>query len=1035
MWTIDQQKAIDLEGTNIIVSAGAGSGKTAVLSERVLRKVKSGIHINELLILTFTKAAAFEMKERIRKKLKEANLKEEANLIDSAFITTFDAFSLALVKKYHTKLNVTHNISITDEVLINFEKKRILAEIMEENYLTCSKNFTNLIKDFCLKDDEKLQEYLLNIYKKLELKYDKEAFLNTYIKKYYSTENIDNLLNEYNTMLLEKITEMKNILQKMSLYLDGSYIEEVETSLKGLFEAKTYQDIRNNLNIKIKMLPRNCDLEVKTLKSTLTDIYSEIKDLASYENETEIKEELLATIENATTIISLLQQLDKRLTKFKKENNFYTFNDISKMAIDVVVENKDVLAELKNTFKEILVDEYQDTSDIQEKFISLISNNNVYMVGDIKQSIYRFRNANPYIFKNKYDTYSDNKNGIKIDLLQNFRSRDEVLQNINMIFDLIMDDTIGGANYKKAHKMIFGNKSYSEEGLTKQDYNIELLTYDKNIKSANRDELEAFIIADDINRKIASNFQIFDKDTKTVRPCTYQDFVILIDKGTSFDLYKKIFEYNKIPLNILREEKIGKDKDILVIKNLLRFLICLKEKNFDLTFKYTFISLARSFLFRLSDEEIYEIYINDTYKDTTLYKKCLELSLKIDELSPSEYLYFLLDQLNYDEALVTLGNISSFRVREEYIYKLITDYEKMGKTIYEFADYLDELFKNGIDLKFENKEKIDDSVRIMTIHKSKGLEFPICYFAGFSNEFNLSELRERITFDNKYGLVLPKVNGYYKDTIAKTLLKQTTRKEEISEKIRLLYVAMTRAKEKMIIVTKELEAKETDDVSFYEKYKYNNFYTILKSIYSSIEPFLKESKVIVNPLYKENNKQLDINISKTAPLIIDENYPEFLEITTSRFSKEHHLVTASEKKAMAFGEEVHQILEQIDFTKPDFSKFNVSDEVIENINYFLNTPLIKENIQEKMYKEYEFIYEDETLSHGIIDLLIEKEQEMLIIDYKLKNIDDILYDKQLNGYRKFIKNKTKKSVKCYLYSIIDKKFREVEDEDLLCMSR
>ena len=212
MWTIDQQKAIDLEGTNIIVSAGAGSGKTAVLSERVLRKVKSGIHINELLILTFTKAAAFEMKERIRKKLKEANLKEEANLIDSAFITTFDAFSLALVKKYHTKLNVTHNISITDEVLINFEKKRILAEIMEENYLTCSKNFTNLINDFCLKDDEKLQEYLLNIYKKLELKYDKEAFLDTYIEKYYSTENIDSLLNEYNTMLLEKITEMKNIL-------------------------------------------------------------------------------------------------------------------------------------------------------------------------------------------------------------------------------------------------------------------------------------------------------------------------------------------------------------------------------------------------------------------------------------------------------------------------------------------------------------------------------------------------------------------------------------------------------------------------------------------------------------------------------------------------------------------------------------------------------------------------------------------------------------------------------------------------------
>ena len=194
-WTPEQLQAINEEGKNIIVSAGAGSGKTAVLTERVIRKLKSGIHINELLVLTFTNAAAAEMKERIRKAInKTEGLENEANLIDGAYITTFDSFSLSMVKKYHTKLNVSNNIKITDDVIINIEKNRILDEIFEENYLSPTKNFTNLIKDFCLKDDKELKNYIQNIYKKIELKYDRKEYLNTYIEKTYSKENIDNYL-------------------------------------------------------------------------------------------------------------------------------------------------------------------------------------------------------------------------------------------------------------------------------------------------------------------------------------------------------------------------------------------------------------------------------------------------------------------------------------------------------------------------------------------------------------------------------------------------------------------------------------------------------------------------------------------------------------------------------------------------------------------------------------------------------------------------------------------------------------------------
>ena len=194
-WTPEQQQAIDLEGKNIIVSAGAGSGKTAVLTARTLRKLQSGIHVNELLILTFTNAAAAEMKERIRKAInKTPGLEEEANLIDGAYITTFDSFSLSIVKKYHTKLNVTSNIKITDEVVIDIEKNRILDEIMEKNYLSPKEDFTKLIQNFCLKDDKELKEYILNTYKKIELKYDKEK----YLENYFNEEFTDEKLNSYN---------------------------------------------------------------------------------------------------------------------------------------------------------------------------------------------------------------------------------------------------------------------------------------------------------------------------------------------------------------------------------------------------------------------------------------------------------------------------------------------------------------------------------------------------------------------------------------------------------------------------------------------------------------------------------------------------------------------------------------------------------------------------------------------------------------------------------------------------------------------
>ena len=1033
-WTPEQQDAINLEGKNIIVSAGAGSGKTAVLTERVLRKLKSGIHVNELLVLTFTNAAAAEMKERIRKAInKTPGLEEEANLIDGAYITTFDSFSLSIVKKYHTKLNVTSNIKITDEVVIDIEKNRILDEIMEKNYLSPKEDFTRLIQNFCLKDDKELKSYILNTYKKIELKYDKEKYLENYFINEFTDEKIDSYITEYVDLINSYRKNISNLIIELNDYFDGDYVASIEDALSKLLHATSYEEIVSSLDFKLKAVPRGSDEQGKKIKETITELTKEIKSLAIYESTEEMKEEILSTKSNVKVIIDIIKELDKELTTYKQEHELYNFTDIARLAIKVVDEYPDIRQELTESFNEILVDEYQDTSDTQETFISLISNNNVYMVGDIKQSIYRFRNANPYIFKNKYDSYRDTDAGIKIDLVKNFRSRKEVLENINLLFDLFMDDEIGGADYKASHRMVFGNNSYLEQGYTEQNYNLDVLTYKEVPKPFTKDEQEAFIIGQDIIEKMTNKFQVFDKDTGLLRNIEYKDFVILLDKSKNFDLYKKIFEYLHIPLTILKDEALRKDQDILVLKNLLNLLICIKEKRYNEDFKYSFTSISRSYLFKITDEELYDTHVNNKYFDTELYKKCLNVVENIDLMSPSQFLNYVLEEFNYDEQLLTIGNVKSFRVRTEYFYNLIKNFEENGNTIYDFVNYLDEIFDNDYDLKFSINTSSSNSCKVMTIHKSKGLEFPICYFAGFSGKFNTMELKEKIIYDNKYGLVVQKVDEYYKDTILKTLLKNTTKKEEISEKIRLLYVAVTRAKEKMIIVMPSTEeSSETlDIVPAYERSKYNSFLSIAKSIFSVLLPFEIKKEVPVTRDYQiSEGTSSEEELRKTTDnLVVTENIYEELELEESHYSKDSlHLITKEEQEVMDFGTKVHETLEQMDFNNPDKFLNHLTDNIKDKIKIFLETPLIKENLSSKMYKEYEFTYlEGRNYSHGIIDLLIERDDKMIIVDYKLKNISDEAYDKQLNGYRKVIKEKTSKETECYLYSIIDSTFRKVED--------
>ena len=1020
-WTNEQLDAINKSGTNIIVSAGAGSGKTAVLSERVLRILKEGTHIDELLILTFTNAAAKEMKERIRKKIKENPLLiEELDLIESAYITTFDSFALSTLKKYHYLLNISPNVSIIDESIINIEKNKIIDEIFEEYYNKEDKKFINLITTFCTKDDENIKKSILEISKKLDLKTDKENYIKEYIKNNFNEEKINNDIKEYEELILNKIEEINNIIEELSLELDSNYIEKLNDSLINLLNSNSYNDIKINLEIKLPTLPKGSSDNVKQLKENINKIIKELKSLTQYSLE-EIKENILSTKDYVEIILEIIEKLDKKINEYKFKYDVYEFNDIAKLSIKIIKENKEIREELKNKFKEILVDEYQDTSDIQEEFINLIENNNVYMVGDIKQSIYRFRNANPYIFKNKYDMYSECLNGIKIDLNKNFRSREEVLNNINIIFDKIMDDKLGGANYKKSHNMIFGNNSYNEKGTTKNNHNMEIISYEE-IKEYKKEEIEAFIIANDIEDKIKNKYQVFDKDKGILRNIEYSDFVILMDRTTNFDTYKKIFTYKNIPLIQIKDEKMNDEIDLYVIKNLIKLVLKVKENDLDLEFKYLFISIARSFLFKIDDNEIYKIFKTESFKENIIYKNIEEIVENYDNLTPKLLLDILLKKFDYYNKLLTITNIESSLIRINKLKEYASNLETLGYTIYDYGNYLEELIENDYEMKYSLNEGNTNGVRIMTIHKSKGLEYHICYYSGLYKSFNISDIKERFTYDNKYGIITPYFKEGIGETIYKTLMKENYIKEEISEKIRLFYVALTRAKEKMILVEPKKEVKEKE-LNNSIKNKYRSFKDILDSIKFNIIDFYNEKNIDdikIDKNYKINKNNNILDIIPTNNKIIEEkniNIDKQLLKENTYSKKQDKIITKEIKNNMEYGKHMHEIFELADF------KNNINKEIEKFLNHFDKEKLMKANI----IKEYEFIFELEDIEyHGIIDLLIEYENNIDIIDYKLKDINDLEYLNQLRGYKEYIENLTNKKVNIYLYSIINDTLKELK---------
>ncbi len=1031
-WTKEQTEAIERGGSNIIVSAGAGSGKTAVLSERVIYKLMHGVHVDELLILTFTRAAAEEMKDRIRDNIKaKPELKEELDALESAYITTFDSFALSVVKKYHYLANITNEIAISDESIVTLEKDRIIDRIFDEAYVRGDEGFCNLLKRFTLKNDMPIKRAVSALIKSVDSYLDRDGYLRYLREDFFSDSNLDSIIDDFEALVLSKKDTLALELTNAYPYFEEAFKDKMDAVVLPILNAKTLEEISAFKGVRLPNLPRGSEDETKLAKEHVKAAMDEMFDLLNLGSKEEIKTAILGTKETVVALVELLERYYEKLDDFKRKNDIFTFNDVATLAIKILSENEEARLELKSKFKEIMIDEYQDTNDVQERFISMISENNVYMVGDIKQSIYKFRGSNPGIFKDKYDRFSSGNGGVKIDLIKNFRSRSEVLENINAIFDLLMDDSLGGAAYTVSHEMVYGNTSYDMARMERFDYNCEILEYepDEDKKFSNT-EIEIFAIAKDIKRKMDTKAQVFDKKTGALRPFRYSDAVIILDRSTHFDLYKTIFEYMGIPLTILKDEKLNTSMETYLFKNIIDFIIRIQEKDYGTEFKYDILSLGRSFLYEYTDDDLFTMISNGKYWDSKMYQDFAKIG-DINAMSIEELLDVIVAKTEIYSKLYKIGDYENINLRIGKLFEMAASLSKLGYTIYDYRDYLADIIEKGLEIKYTAFTGEADSVKILTIHKSKGLEYAFCYFADLDHKFNTMELKDKFISNSRFGIIVPvsMEDAEDENSVLKILYKSLFMREEIGEKIRLFYVALTRAREKFTIVIprKETVKLEKNRVGAIEEIRRLKFKGLMDFVYA-IRDYLgtyfhevekEELGLTKDYLYNKALNKLEINKEVQAFEVCELSIP-YETSERKRFSKDLPELLSKETVAnMKFGTKVHEILEFTDFAHYDASLIE-NRFIRSKVEALVYSDFMRDVDKAKVFHEYEFVYEDAgTTYHGSIDLMLEYENHIDIVDYKLKNTSDEHYLAQLAGYKNYIETISNKPVHTYLYSIID----------------
>ena len=876
-WTDEQKQAIYEKNTNILVAAAAGSGKTAVLVERIINKIiNDNVDIDKLLVVTFTNAAASEMKQRvldaIYKKLNEnpenENLQKQILLLNKANICTIDSFCLDVVRNNFFELkNVSPNFRIADTAEIDILEQEVIEDIFEQKYDNQDKDFLELINTYTsYKDDSPLKDLILKIVKAISSMPFPEKWLDEHIEMV----NLENRLEDdfsntpWGHILLEDIEEeitddleiLKNLKKELQDQLD---LEKVQIVIG--------QDI-NNLEI-LKANINNWDKAFTTFQTMTFEKWprinannefkeeaKEIRDSVKKKFKAKLEKILLSDSKQSNLDIYDMYKILKKLqnlilefklqfSKKKQEKNIVDFSDIEHFALEILLKEDDnnnlvktdVAKRYQEKFVEIAIDEYQDSNLVQEYIMTAISNGkNLFMVGDVKQSIYKFRQAMPELFLSKYNTYkntiTNNDDNLKIQLFKNFRSRENILDFTNLIFQNIMSENLGDVNYNHEEYLNLGATDYKKP---EQNLNTEVYLIDTKEKQDEEEqeehyediELEAKFVAKKIKELIDNKFQVYDRKKECFRDIKYSDIAILLRS-------------TKQKANIFEQEIINQKMDVfsdtsqeyldsIEIQTIISLLKIIDNPMQDIPL----VTVLRSNIGKFTDNDLVTIRLNDKYDDfyTCLLKSRIsvegELKEKIEtflsnlKMWQEEQEYLALDELiwkiysdtgfyNYC-GLMPNGNLRQANLRA--LFERAKQYEQASfKGLYNFIKFIDKLKLGSGDL---GSAKLigenDNVIRIMSIHKSKGLEFPVVFLANVGKQFNMQSLKiDPILLHSKLGIGMKYINHNIQveyDTNAKIAVKNKLIQESISEEMRVLYVALTRAKEKLIItgISKDYE--------------------------------------------------------------------------------------------------------------------------------------------------------------------------------------------------------------------------------------
>lgn len=831
--------------------------------------------------------------EAIYKKIEEnpedENLQKQVILLNKASISTIHSFCLDVIKNNFYEIDVSANTRIADDSEILLLQQEVIDDLFEEKYEEEDSNFIKLIKTYTkYNQDEVLKDLILRVYSYIQASPFPEEWLEEQIEKL----NIEDGTNFSDTVWGKIITENANqILEDSILKLQNIRTKMTRFPELDKFTAKIEDDIdkytyiQNNLSdwdtaveaintlknatwIKDQKITNDLKDEAKDVRESTKDEFKKVKKLMNCSSE-----EAVQDIKYMYPILKMLKDLilefSQKFYQRKREKNIMDFSDMEHLALKILVKKdengnivkSEIAKKYENKFEEIAIDEYQDSNLVQEYILTSVSRgNNIFMVGDVKQSIYKFRQARPKLFLDKYDNYKlDPVNGEdrKIQLFKNFRSRSNILDFTNLVFEDIMSRELGNIEYNQDEYL---NLGANFEEIQNQDYKTELEILDlseenddiwKTDEEETEEEqekvedvvLEARFVARKIKELIDSKYQIIDKKTGR-RDIQYKDIAILLRTSSGVaNVYEKEISELEIPVYSDSSSQYLQSVEIETIMSLLRII---NNPMQDIPL----VTVMRSPIGNFTDNELIEIRMVD--RNSSFYEALLK-----SDLEKAHRFLSLLKELREDEEYMTLDewiwNIytktgymnyvnlmpnGALRVSNlRMLFERAKQYEEASfKGLYNFINFIDKIKFNQEDLKAakiigEN----ENVVRIMTIHKSKGLEFPVVILAGVGKQFNFRDLNGKILLDQDLGMGPQYIDSdrYIEfKTLAKKALAIKAKNEAISEEMRILYVALTRAKEKLIIVGRQKDVNK----KMSEKQKLLEIYSTIDD--NKINPYL-----------------------------------------------------------------------------------------------------------------------------------------------------------------------------------------------------